>query len=160
MLAYNVFAFDTTIEGALINKQSFDFTMVFLKQKCKIKETDFDSFNEILKKYSSKNQLNALRYVFKGKSDLLQYKKIKISDIDDKNVFNNMQGYVQKGSGWVSIFLDTFFEEQTEKPDNFSISVFQNYLKDEENKLKIEKSFGIYFSEIYSLINQIYDIIK
>lgn len=157
--SYNVFAFDTTIEGALINKYSFDFTLNFLKRKCKIKETDVDSFNQVLKKYSSNNQLNALRYVFKGKSDLLQYKKIKICDTNDKNVLSHMQGYVQKGSGWISIFLDTFFEEQAENIDKFSISGFQNYLKEEGNKFKIEKSFEIHFPEIYSLIKQIYDII-
>ena len=70
-----------------------------------------------------------------------------------------MQGYVQKGSGWISIFLDTFFEEQAENIDKFSISGFQNYLKEEGNKFKIEKSFEIHFPEIYSLIKQIYDII-
>lgn len=160
LLSYNVFAFATTIEGALITKNSFDFTIDFLNRRCKANEDDFKDFKLVLEKYYPNDKLNALRYVFKGKSDLLQYKQIQILDKEEKKTLEKMQGYVKKASGWISDFLDYFFEEQTENDNKFSISSFQKYLKTEENKLKVQQSFKIYFPEIYSVIDHLYDIIQ
>jgi len=157
LLSYNVFAFKTTIEGALINKNSFTFTLQFLENQYPAEI--YEEFYTIIKKYFPNDQINALRYIFKGKSDLFQYKKIQIKNDTVKDTFSKMQKKVGKASGWISDYLDTFFKTHLDNVENFSLKNFQHYLELEENKEHVEKIFKNCFPEMYSLIKYIYDII-
>lgn len=153
LLAYNVFAFSSTIEGAIINNQTYDITLKYLKKKCK--ESDYNEFYNILQLYPQNDRLNLLRYIFKGKSDLLQYKKIQKSNFKGREVVERIQGPVDKASGWISEFFEFYFANQTGFNEDFSIKNFKKFISNNESRKNLIKQFNYDFYEINMLKEQI-----
>ena len=158
LISYNVFPFRTTVEGAFINKMSFDFTLQFLKERCS--SADYNLLKDALDTYYFNDQINFLRYIFKGKSDLLQYKSINNFTFEGKDVAQRIQGAVGKASGWISDYIDMFISEKTGLGNKLSFKSFRTYLEIKDNKNKIENEFKYSFPEMYSLITYIYGIIS
>ena len=150
LLNYNTFAFSTTIEGALLNEHSFEIVMSYLKGTKK--EDDFVRFENFIALYPKNDRINILRLIFKGKTDLLQkYARIKEElGTEQCLILDNMM--TKKASGWVSDFLDCFFESYIDDIGRITPSKFERYLENDKNKTKLIKEFKNNFSEIYSLI--------
>lgn len=169
--SYNVFAFRTTIEGALINERTKEFVLHFLKDmiegddetETKVKGSTLKAYNDfcsILDAYPTNDQTNFLRYVFKGKSDLLQYKRINKDKFKGKGEAEKIQGLVAKANGWVTRYLNSFFQEKSKLDETLTLKSFRRYLEDDENRKSLESDFKYYFPEFDSLINKIHDIMK
>lgn len=153
LLNYKIYAFSTTIEGALLNEYSYEFALSFLKENKK--EDRFSEFKNIIDQYHKTDRINLLRLVFKGKTDLLQeYKDIKSNLKAEKSlVIENIM--MKKASGWISEFLDNFFEAHSVWPENITPSKFERYIEDVEKKSKLIEEFKYNFPEIYFLIEKI-----
>ena len=105
----NVFSFSTTIEGALINKHTVDFALDFLRKEKKT--CDFNDFKKYWDSLQKTDQINVLRIVFNGKSDLLKtWKELSKGIAADKKLILEKAMIGGKTSGWVSDYLDTFFQ--------------------------------------------------
>jgi len=149
LIAYNIFVLDTTIEGCLINRKSQSFAMEFLSQK--VKEHDYSAFATYLETLGKTDQINCLRLVFNGKTDLIQtWKTI------SKGLPPNIKLLIEKVSigdktSWISDYLDEFFQQNTNGTD--SIKSFQKYIQDENNRKELIKQFQHMFPELYLLID-------
>ena len=158
---YNVFAFNSTVEGALINKYTMSFTIDFIKKRTNsVKTLSFDEFKLEFDKYLYNDQLNLLRYIFRGKSDLLQYDIINADGFDGKNTVDKLQSLFKKGSGWITEYIYYYFSEKTEMNGDLTVKNFRRFLENNENRLKLIKEFRHSFPELFSLIRSIYVIIK
>lgn len=158
LLSYNIFSFSTTIEGALINKHTVNFALDFLQNKKKPRY--FNDFKEYWDTLQKTDQINVLRIVFNGKNDLLATWKELSKGLPQNEkliVDNAMIG--GKTSGWVSDYLDTFFQSVTRIDGVFSEKTFRRYLESEVHIKYILKEFEYYFPELYSLIKKLCDII-
>ena len=157
LLNYNIFAFSTTIEGALINKNSIDFSIDFLKGQ--IKEDAFNNFLSLLNRVGGVDKLNLLRLVFDGKSDLWQtYKSIKKQlDPEEANVIDN--AFVgKKTSGWVTKYIEAFLTKELGQK-NLSERDFKRQMEDEQLKLTLINSFKAQFPELYDLLQKVCSMI-
>lgn len=157
LLNYNVFTFSTTIEGALINKNSIDFSIDFLKGQ--IKEDAFNNFLSLLNRAGSVDKLNLLRLVFDGKSDLWQtYKSIKKRlDPGEANVIDN--AFVgKKTSGWVTKYIEAFLVKEL-GVENLSERSFKRIMEDDQRKLTLINSFKAQFPELYDLLQKVCSMI-
>lgn len=154
LLQYRVFAFKTTIEGALINENSYDFALSYLESVNSKK--DFEEFSAWLRSLLKNDQLNLLRMSYRGKSDLLQgyTKRMKASLGEEKSLIMDKIMIEQKACGWISNYIDMFFKENTEH-SNLTPKSFETYIENEENKNCILKKFSNSFPEIHSLISKI-----
>lgn len=155
LMQYGIFAFRTTIEGALINANTYDFALSYLKSVNK--QNDFEDFLFWLKSLQKNDQINALRIAYRGKSDLLQSygKKIRGNLGEEKSLVMDRVMIEQKASGWISNYLDLFFKENTGELKKLTVRSFEAYLEDDENKKNIIKKFASSFPEIHSLISNI-----
>lgn len=101
-----------------------------------------------------------MRILFNGKSDLLKSEK-NLKSVDDnlKNILDKI-GIGDKTSGWVSNYLDCFFQAVTQMGDSFSEKNFARYLEDESRKKKLLEVFEKNFFELYSLMEILCDIIN
>lgn len=158
LLAYNVFSFSTTIEGALINSRTKDFALDFLKSQ--ISPPIFGRFKSYWDTLKRTDQLNSLRMVYNGKSDLLKTRKEISSNLSqcEKNILESAN-IGKKASGWISDFLDSFFRAPNNGQIPFSGKDFGHFLRDDENRKKAEKSFSYCFPELYSLVVKLCDMI-
>ncbi len=168
LLSYNVFAFKTTVEGALITEKSKDFAENFLKERTRNPD-DYTKFSEFLSSLNRPNSLNALRIAFNGKSDLLKtwssilkiYVPGESPSLTNENrltLDNVIIG--KKTSGWISDYIDDFFKMVTSSGDKeFTKKIFQKYISDPENKKSVIEKFELYFPELYSLISKLCDMI-
>lgn len=157
LLNYNVFTFSTTIEGALINKNSIDFSIAFLKGQ--IKEDAFNNFLSLLNRVRSVDKLNLLRLVFDGKSDLWQtYKSIKKRlDPGEATVIDS--AFVgKKTSGWVTKYIKVFLSKEL-GVENLSERTFKRLMEDEQQKLTLISSFKAQFPELYDLLQKVCSMI-
>lgn len=162
LLRYNVFSFSTTVEGALINKNTIQFSLDFLQRQKK--ETEYNDFLTYFNRPSRNDQINLLRLVFNGKSDLLKsWRNIKrnltqdMSDIElsiEKNIIG------KKTSGWVSNYLDEFFKSIIPIDGTFSEKEARKFLEDENNLKKVQTAFKEKFPELYSLLENLCGIIQ
>lgn len=162
LLRYNVFSFSTTVEGALINKNTIQFSLDFLQRQKK--ETEYNDFLTYFNRLSRNDQINLLRLVFNGKSDLLKsWRNIKrnltqdMSDIElsiEKNIIG------KKTSGWVSNYLDEFFKSIIPIDGTFSEKEARKFLEDENNLKKVQTAFKEKFPELYSLLENLCGIIQ
>ena len=157
LLQYDIFTFTTTIEGALVNKKTFDYALAFLKKRTK--SLEFENYESYASNLHQTDRINSLRIVFNGKSDLLQRKAVlqKMHPNDKLILEKVMIG--DKTSGWISAYLDGFFEENTQNGDIFSIKSFKKYIKDKNNKKNLLKKFEYCFGELHSLIEKMCDMI-
>lgn len=155
LLAYNVFVLSTTVEGMLINTQTLDFALLFLKQKKK--EPDYNVFKVYWEGLPKTDRLNAMRIVYNGKTDLLiawkTLSKSLLPDSDRAVVEKAMIG--DKTSGWVSEYLDAFFQQTIKCEGKITEKLFRKYLDDEDHKKAVLKEFEKNFSELHSLISRI-----
>ena len=85
---------------------------------------------------------------------LQEYKDIKSNLKAEKSlVIENIM--MKKASGWISEFLDNFFEAHSVWPENITPSKFERYIEDVEKKSKLIEEFKYNFPEIYFLIEKI-----
>ena len=159
LLAYNVFSFITTIEGALISKNAVDFSLEFLQKKKS--ERAFNEFKEYWDGLQRTDQSNVLRIVFNGKSDLLKtWKEVSKKLDSDKKLILERVMIGGKTSGWVSEYLDAFFESLAPTDGVFSGKTFRKYLEKDENVTSAKKEFEHFFPELHSLIGRLCDMIS
>lgn len=157
LLSYNVFSFNTTVEGALINNHTVDFALEFLQQKKQA--SYFIAFKTYWDGLLKTDQTNVLRIVFNGKSDLLQ------RDAALKNLAPTEKLILErvmiggKTSGWVSEYLDKFIQSKAQITGTLSVKAFQKYLENEDHQKDILKEFKYNFSELYSLLEKLCDMI-
>lgn len=159
LLSYNIFCLSTTIEGALINSHTADFAFNFLKSHTK--PSDFEKFSVYWAELQKIDRLNLLRMLFNGKSDLLKSRK---------DVFNSLDPNIKlklekvtiggKSSGWVSQYLDDFFQSVAEIEGIFSEKSFRRYLENKDNKEKLLHVFRNNFLELYWLIERLCAMIE
>lgn len=158
LLSYNIFVLKTTLEGMLINKQTSELALNYLKQHKK--EREFEAFDTYIRNLKACDKVNVLRIVYNGKSDLLQgYSAIKkgLTSVESDILDNVKIG--DKASGWVSEYLDSYFQNTTGIMDSLSPKRFKRYLEDETKRNRLIKDFKHNFSELYSLIDKICDTI-
>lgn len=160
LLSYNVFSFCTTIEGALINKYTADFALDFLRQKKK--PAEYNAFEGYYNSLQATDKINALRFVFNGKSDLLQtWKSVSKSAAFPPGTKLILERVMigAKTSGWVSEYLDGFFNAVAGTSGDLSERAFRKYLEDETSRGAVLKKFQENFPELYSLIDKLCGII-
>lgn len=147
---YNVYTLATTIEGALINKKSFDFSMAFLESQ--IREDSFDNFNNLLSRYQTTDRINLLRIVFDGKSDLWQtYGSIKKRLVTvDANVID-CAFIGKKTSGWVSKYIESFLITEL-GVESLSERSFKRLMEDDQKRMKVLMSIQSHFPELFDLL--------
>lgn len=157
--AYNVFAVSTTVEGMLINPKSLDFALGFLQQKKKA--TDFAAFKTYWDVLPKTDKLNAMRIVYNGKTDLLVTWKTLCKGLlpaNDKTVLEKVM-IGGKTSGWVSEYLDAYFQQVIQGDGKITEKAFRKFLENDEQTKMVLKDFEKNFSELYSLILKICDMI-
>lgn len=162
LLCYNIFCLTTTIEGALINLRTVDFALNFLKQHSK--QSDFEKFYLYWNTLKNIDKLNVLRILFNGKSDLIKSRRDIFKILDDKKsdkkAILEKVTIGEKTSGWVSEYLDSFFQAATGIKKPFSVKTFRRYLENDSNKKFLLHIFEKNFSELYSLIERLCDMIE
>ena len=149
LLKYNVFAFETTIEGALINYRTQSFALDFLSSR--IKETDFHGFKSYLNTLGKTDQINCLRMVFNGKSDLIQSWSNVSKNLSPNDKLLIEKVFVGKKTSWISDYLDAFFSVNTAGTQ--SVKEFQRYIQDEDKSKHLVKEFQYAFPELFAIIN-------
>lgn len=142
-LGYNIFLFNSTLEGALININNYQLFFNWFSATYPKQVGIFNKFN--LKNLQEKVTL--LRLFFGGKFDNLntvemQYGKqlIKITNQPFKDLINELLNYKIGKTRWIDNFFDYFFE---------------NYIDNLPNPTDKIKVFKDNFPEIYNLINVI-----
>lgn len=159
LLSYNVFTVNTTIEGALVNDKSFDLAMNYIKNQ--ISEKHFNSLSTYMSTLLSNDKVNLLRIAFNGKSDLLKDRSQVLGNMGSNKAILENASIGKKTSGWVSEFLDSFFENQIPQQYEKTKSGFLKYLQEDEfAEGKIIKEFKYTFFELYEIFSLICDIIK
>ena len=147
-----------TIEGALINKHTVDFALDFLRKEKKT--CNFNDFKKYWDSLQKTDQINVLRIVFNGKSDLLKtWKELSKGIAADKKLILEKAMIGGKTSGWVSDYLDTFFQSVFQIEGAFSEKAFRKYLENEDHLKSTLREFENNFPELYSLIERLCDII-
>ena len=165
LMAYGVFTFRTTIEGALVSEHSLQFSLEFLKQKTK--PSDFKEFLTLLNSHMKTDQFNIMRLVYNGKTDLLKNYKGKGSDgvkkrLDEKDALIIEKVMVgKKTSGWVSEYIDFFFSKMIpEDIDKSPRGMKQYFENNSETQTAFAKEFEFNFPELYELFTKICAIIS
>ncbi|TBL77640.1 retron Eco8 family effector endonuclease [Paenibacillus thalictri] len=135
-LQYNVFPVSTTIEGVLVNLSNFEIFKSYFESKKggRLFTTLFDNCSD------QEEKLTLMRLLVSGKCDTLKTLDEHGNYLKDPEIVKVSKNIgslkFDKTEGWVSSFLDYFFD---------------NYLtgteKDNVN------SFKLYFSELYDIIN-------
>lgn len=158
LLQYNVFSLETTIEGALVNRHTADFSLALLERHSINRH--FIEFRRYWDGLTDTDKLNVLRLAFNGKSDLLRsWKSLKSSLPPEQRSAIEKIMIGSKTCGWVSEFLDEFFRVFSGIPGAFSERIFRKYLEDPEHRWGMIRLFRQYFPELYSLIRQLCDMI-
>ncbi len=160
LLNYNVFTMKTTIEGSLINEQTFTFALEYLKNKNKGKT--YEDLEEFILSHQNRDRINLLRIVFDGKTDLLKTRKyvLKQLNANDRNTIEKIR-FGKKGSGWVSEYLDEFFMAFLPDDCEKSFKGFKKYIEDSvDNKKYAKLVFSQNFAELHELIIKLCNIIR
>ena len=155
---YHYLICQTTIEGTLITQENYEFTLNYLKSKKP--QILYEEFLSYLSSLDLNDQVNVLRLVFNGKSDLLfSYNQLaRANPSFDKDILSKMM-IGKKTIGWVSEFIDLFFQEQLSSNTTITPKQFINYLKKDNNKNSVLTNFSIKFPELYHIITQICNIL-
>ena len=94
--------------------------------------------------------------LFNGKSDLFRSRKDAFSALDPNTRLTLEKVTIGgKTSGWVSKYLDEFFQSVVEIEGAFSEKSFRRYLENEDNRKNLLHSFQNNFLELYSLIERL-----
>lgn len=156
---YSVFTLSTTIEGTLINNQTFSYAMEFLKQRNKFQ--DYSNFETYINSQMKIDKLNILRLVYNGKSDLLKKydKNLKKELSDDVCLILDRVMIGKKTSGWISDYIENFFKkilhEEIEKTPREMVRFFD---ENNESKNIVRSVFRNYFKELFDLFMKINDL--
>lgn len=153
LLHYHVFAFSTTIEGALVNIHSVNLSTRFLRQR--IKADAYTNFTALINQCGKTDKINLLRIVYGGKSDLWQTYSSLQKDLEpqDKAVID--AAFIgKKASGWVTSFIQFFFEDQLQV-DSLTPKAFLRIIQDPQQKALLIDSFKHFFPELYDLIQMV-----
>lgn len=159
LLSYNIFSLSTTIEGILINDKTLSFALDFLRKYNK--NENFEEFIDYWNGLEKLDQVNLLRILFNGKSDLLKDRKyfVQSNDPNIKKICELIK-IGNKTSGWVSEYLDKFFHDEVAPEIDLSEKRFRIYLENVDNRKKVMLAFKNNFSELYSLIYKLCAMIK
>lgn len=148
MLEYNYFILDTTIEGVLINNQTKDIYIDFIRDNFN------KTYNDIIDEYKDLTEIdkiNLLRMVTNGKSDLL----INLKNYEkDNNTAKNIKK-IGKTEGWISKFICYYIERKT---DCKSIQQFYHFIKNDNGNFKM--IFKDDFYELSTLVTKLYDMMN
>ena len=98
------------------------------------------------------DQINVLRLVFNGKSDLLQRKQVYRQLSPEISGLLNHTEPGKKASGWMSDYIDSFFSTITGLGQALSLKVFRKHLEDPHQKSEVLKNFRNSFPELNELI--------
>lgn len=157
LLNYNIFTLSTTIEGALINENTLDYALGFLKSKTS--SAVYEVFINYLNGIHRTDQLNATRVIFNGKSDLWQTPaQIRKSAPENVRKILDDTSIGKKTSGWFSKYIEGFYAHEM-GDDEFSINRFRRYLKVPEQYELAINTFQKNFPELFDLFNRICDMI-
>ncbi len=152
-MSYQMFIWDTTIEGALITEQNLPLFEEFMEQE--LKTQDYRKVVNVMNNhyFTGSCRLNYIRLVFSGKSDFLLTKK----EICQRNPgicpdVKEKLHHIKKTSGWISRWLEFYF---LKKAGIFVCmeNVFQQFRSRDGEKLK--EFLKQDFKELYQLICEI-----
>ena len=152
---YDIYPVSTTIEGGLINKDNIEIVFNWMINRIAQGKGNLNQKADYRKKLESiynmqadmKYKVTVLRLLHEGKSDnLLKYKNIGNNNLElsdsFKKAYHNMKWYNgEKTSGWVSEFINYFFENYVNES-----------VRSDEEKVEI---FKMNFEEIYDIIRTI-----
>lgn len=163
LMAYGIFTFRTTIEGALVSENSLQFSLEFLEQNTK--QRNFEEFLTLLNSYMRTDQINIMRLVYNGKTDLL--KNYKGNDGVKNGLDENVSLIIdrvmvgKKTSGWISEYIDFFFTKMLPADLEQSPRGMKQYFEsNSEMKSDFVRKFKFTFPELYELFTKICDIIS
>lgn len=144
---YHMFTWDTTIEGALITEKNLEVFLKFMEQffMKQNKQQKYKMVKDVMDKYhfTKNDRLNYLRLVFSGKSDFLMTgKQIQCENVSLNTDISKTFSLVGKTSGWISEWIQFYFEENVNDFQNTDIKTLQNLVKED-------------FSELYQLMKEI-----
>ena len=159
LMFYHVFTLTTTIEGCLINGNTVDFALDYLRRHKK--KQDFDPFHAYMSRLSKADRINALRVVFNGKSDLL-FRRSQLKTTIPAPDYSTMEKITvgKKTSGWISDYLDAYFQTACHSPSRVSVKAFKKYLEDGDRRKSVMKKFVRDFPELNSLTGKVCDMIS
>ncbi len=154
LLRYKVFTLKTTIEGALINKNNLDYALKYLEKKSR--KHDYDSFIAFLDTHKKTDQLNIMRLVFNGKSDLQKnYKGIQKELTTQQQLIIEKVMIGKKTSGWVSEYIDSFFFYILSEGNEITHKEMKKLLdKNLEDRKKTIDKFTYNFPELVDLFQK------
>lgn len=170
LLHYNTYTFNTTIEGALVTKHSYDSALDFWKKSKRI-TSDVSDFSILLDSLLETDRINVLRLAYNGKSDLWVTRKSLLKD-DREGIENfipidaHTKGVIQaasigvKASGWITAYINAFFKKYSSPDDELSIKTFRLYIDIGNNREILKWIFQSNFPEISFLMNRICDMIS
>lgn len=158
---YDVFLWDTTIEGALItkeNEQKFLQCMEdYIQRQVKSKWKEVAHYIQLYRDEPN-IRLNYLRMIFSGKSDYLLTKK----QIEEENPVINDKMYdtlcsIRKTGNWIGVWLEQYFLElaQIDISDKTRFQKFCYWLERKENREKAVAEFEKDFPDLYLLVRKI-----
>lgn len=129
---------------------------------CPIKDSALKNFNTCWEKLKNNDRTNLLRMLFNGKSDLLKSRKDIFKKFENDSIKAEFEQLTigKKTSGWISDYLDSFFQSVTGIKKSFSEKSFRRYLEDDKQRKKIEVSFQQNFCELHSLIERLCAMIE
>lgn len=145
---YNVYPVDTTIEGSLVNNNNVSLMKNWLKMN---HPYESDRIEKLFNISNNQDVITAsIRLVVNGKYDthkkMYSQKKYNTFPDDIKKHYiciENLRKNYDKTSGWVTQWLDYFFE---------------NYIDNEEDDGEKIKNFKKYFPELYDIIYTIQNL--
>lgn len=153
---YNMYVWESTIEGALINLQNLEIFTEYMKIDLETEKKE--KITAYYKRWRKNIQLNYIRLIYSGKSDYLLTRK-QIRDQNNqlhKELYNTLN-MVRKTSGWISNWLEYYFLSRAgiARSDENAFGEFKKYIADSEKKKAIEKSFMKDFRELFLLVKEI-----
>lgn len=160
---YDIFLWDTTIEGALItgrNSEQFLHFMTRYLEKQRVSSAVRSKIGLYCQKYESRPniRLNYLRMIFSGKCDYLLTKR-QLQNENEKiypDLLDTMM-IIRKTENWISCWLETYFLELAgiSESDTAPFRKFSDWLEKEDNYRHVVSRFGADFEELYSFLSRI-----
>lgn len=160
---YDIFLWNTTIEGALITKQNSKQFLRFMGQYLEKQGVPSVIRNKIsfyCQKYESMSniRLNYLRMIFSGKCDyLLTKKQLRKENMKICSDLLDTIGKVGKTENWISQWLEAYFLELAGIPetDIYPFRRFADWLEKEDHHWRVVMKFKSDFKEVYTFLYKI-----
>lgn len=150
LLHYNTFVCSTTAEGLIITRQSRE--SVFQFTKSRKRESAFQRFAELYQQLPTTDQVNALRLLYDGKSDLLV--NLYSTELSQQEKYIFSQNKTKKASGWISAYLEYYLltYAQSFQPNCTNYKKFSSLIKEETVYDAICRDFAFRFPELQHII--------